>query len=133
MKHKTQGFTLIEVVIAFAILGLSVGAILNLCSTGYARVLKTTNTRLAVLAARSLVDAIRTEQGFVSGHQSGTMAPDIRWKIDIRPFDDAASEVSEASSTTLTPYFIAVHAEKGIGPNKGEADIQTIQLKFGAL
>ena len=88
-SRKTDGFTLLEVVIALAILALQISVLLQVQASSLARAAKTRDMTIATMLARAKLMDIEIElqrEGFVSGEHSDTGNfsdeghPEIRWE-----------------------------------------------------
>jgi len=128
------GFTLIEIVVAFAILGLASGVIMSLFGSASTKVMRTENERLAVLSARSAAALIDNEVPLEVGAWQGHMYGKVEWAISIQPYQtEAAIEQSNSSVPPATiPYLVTVHTSVGSGSNQASAAITSLRLKTGA-
>lgn len=95
-RSKSQrGYSLLEVLVAFAILALAVGTILSLFATGlrntavasdYARALTLAESQLAYFQG---IDPLQLESGESEGVEEG-----FSWHSRISPYDDVAAASS---------------------------------------
>jgi general secretion pathway protein I len=93
---QARGFTLIEVLVAFVILAVALGVLLQVFSTGLrnARVAEAYTT--ATLYAESMLAAVGIEEPLAAGETSGEFDDRFRWRLDVQPYeifdgDDEAS------------------------------------------
>jgi type II secretion system protein I len=68
------GFTLIEILVAFAILGLAAGAVLSVFSSSPGRISRAENRRMALLEAQSILDLVGNERPIEEGQWQGDLA-----------------------------------------------------------
>lgn len=119
-----HGFSLLEVLVAFAILALAVATILSLFASGlrntavaadYARALTLAESQLAILQGR---EAVR----LVSGDSEGS-AGEFTWHSRISPYEDAGSDTSR---TRL--YRIDVSVNWGDGVHQRTVQLSTLRI-----
>jgi general secretion pathway protein I len=77
-RSGERGFTLLEVLVSFVILAISLGVLLEVFSSGVGRADDGEQQRRAVLLAQSLLARIGTEEPLGPGERSGT-ADGLRW------------------------------------------------------
>jgi general secretion pathway protein I len=94
-RRRAAGLTLIELLVAFAIAALALGALLQLFSTGLASLRKVERRTEATLLARSLLDEVGADIPLVPGERSGTSAAGLAWRLRIAPSDAAAAAGSD--------------------------------------
>lgn len=86
MRHQ-QGFTLIEVVVAFAIFVLCVGALYELFASGARRTAQANDRQWALLTAQSLLSQHRVLHAGWPSVEEGTLDRETAWKITAVPYD----------------------------------------------
>ena len=101
-RHE-QGFTLIEVIVAFAIFALSIGAIFEVFHDAVHTSERVRERDLAWLTAQSLLSQLRIEQAPWPSEQRGVSGP-FRWWIDVQPY---SLEVDKRASWSA--YWVEVH------------------------
>ena len=94
--HHPYGFTLIEVLVAFAILAIALGSLLQAFSTGLRGVAVAENRAIAALHARSKMDEVGHTIPVAAGQQTGSFENGFRWTVDLRetPSDGATSALA---------------------------------------
>jgi prepilin-type N-terminal cleavage/methylation domain-containing protein len=86
---KTQlGFTLLEVVVAMAIVGLGIVALLEIFSLGLRLETASSARTDAVAYSRQAVDAFLIRKSFDGRGDSGSIGRSHRWEIDVQPVRD---------------------------------------------
>lgn len=104
-----SGFTLLEVLVAFAVLAVALGIAFEVFSTGLrgSRVAQSYTT--ATLVAESLLDGVGIDTELSEGETGGVFANGYRWRVDIRPhqrgqegFDDPNLPLALEVRVTVT-------------------------------
>jgi general secretion pathway protein I len=122
LEHATAGFTIIEVLVALAVVAISLSSIGMLIATtvrgtrAIERQLTKLETTRAILAA--LPDRDQLALGSFSGERASQ-----RWRVDVLPF--AATNVDPQQTTTWVPQSIVVTVRS---PDGGMMRIDTIRL-----
>ena len=121
----TAGFTLIEVLVAIAVLAVVLGAI-GAVVGNTVRTIRSVDRRLPLLeTAQSLIASLPARDALQPGTQSGTSG-DFRWRIDAVLLnrnvpDNAAAALSTAATATppkvnWMPLAITVRVQGSEGP-----------------
>jgi general secretion pathway protein I len=122
----TAGFTLIEVLVAIAVLAVVLGAI-GAVVGNTVRTIRSVDRRLPLLeTAQSLIASLPARNALQPGTQSGTSG-EFRWRIDAVllnsnvPDNNAAAALSAAATGTppkvsWTPLAITVRVQGSEGP-----------------
>jgi general secretion pathway protein I len=121
----TAGFTLIEVLVAIAVLAVVLGAIGGVVGNTV-RTIHSVDRRLPLLeTAQGLIASLPTRDALQPGTQSGTSG-DFRWRIDAVLLnsnvpDNAAAVLSTAATgaapkVSWVPLAITVRVQGGEGP-----------------
>lgn len=106
-KSSQQGFTLLEIMVAFVITGLVVGTLLNLFGSAMQSAALADEYSFAVQVAESRMEAIgseiKVEKNTVTGQEEGTP---YQWAITMQPIqlDDQQDEFS----LSIEPYQVTV-------------------------
>lgn len=103
ISRRQQGFTLIEVIVAFAIFALSIGAIFEVFSEAVHTSERVRERDLAWLTAQSVLSRLRIEEAPWPSEQRGVSGP-LRWWIDVQPY---SLEVDKRASWSA--YRVEVH------------------------
>ena len=107
--HKTgsDGFTLVEVVVALAILAVSLGALLRIFSNDLSRASQIEAEVVANSLAQTLLARAGIDQPLVNGETSGQFNNGFRWRLRVAPYVDgqdatAAPEVARLLSALVS-------------------------------
>lgn len=99
----TRGFTLIEVVVALAVLAVAVGLCLQIATSALRQTRQAAEHTQAALLAQSLLDAAGTGERIRPGRSSGRLDEGYRWELEVAPFEGELG-----SEGALVPGLLAV-------------------------
>jgi len=91
-ERSAAGFTLIEVLVALAILGLALGVIMTSFANGTRGIASAAAASEALAVARSLLSVQEARPALVDGDETGTTADGFAWRVRTSPWgtpDDA--------------------------------------------
>jgi general secretion pathway protein I len=99
-----RGFTLLEVLLAFALLAAAMGLLIGMLSGGLRQVADAERETEATLYAQSLLDELGTLEPLKPGQREGTFADRrFRWMLAIAEVDDPAPVSAAATGTVPVP------------------------------
>jgi general secretion pathway protein I len=101
-----RGFTLIEVVVAFAIFTLAVGAIYESFAGAVRRSARAGARDRELLVAQSLLSQLRTSPAPWKAEESGRLEGGWRWRMEIAPLDAASNERSPWRAFAVTVHVL---------------------------
>jgi len=108
--RRQQGFSLLEVLVAFAILSMTLGIILQILSVSATTTYRADIQQQAMLLAENKMAEILTEPVLEQGHQQSRdngSSQLLRWETEISEFQ-FPDETETFSDSTLIPYKISV-------------------------
>ena len=115
-RRRQRGFTLIEVVVAFVILALSLGAIYESFGGSLRRTATASKRELAALRAESLLAEFRGSGGLAPQPRSGNDSAGNQWRILTKPYSaelaDKSAWVAEAVTVEVSWGAQASHRLK---------------------
>lgn len=112
-RHAVAGFTLIEVLVALAIVAVSLTAIGSL-TAGTVRGTRAIDQHLALVeTARAIAAALSDRSDLAAGSVSGAMNG-YRWRLDVVPF--RASFVDPQLPTPWEPQAVMITVQSPAGP-----------------
>lgn len=85
-RRADRGFTLIEVVVAFVVLALSLGALFEIFATGLRSAGAAGDYAVAAMVAESRLDALDVETPLEAGEYGGPLDGGFRWRAEARPY-----------------------------------------------
>jgi general secretion pathway protein I len=80
-----RGFTLLEVVVAMAIVGLGVVTLLEIFSSGLQLGARSRDRTEAVAYGRQVMDQFLARRTLAEGTEQGTVDETIRWQLQVQP------------------------------------------------
>jgi len=84
-----RGYSLLEVIVAFAVLGVALSLLLGALSGGTRQVRWAADSGRAVLHAQSLLDEVGVGEVLVPGRRDGEFGGGrYRWVLDVAPYED---------------------------------------------
>jgi general secretion pathway protein I len=117
------GFTLIEALVALAIVAVVLSSIGRVIATTV-KGTRSIDQRLALTgAAETLLAELPARNLLKVGRQSGELAGH-RWRIDVTPMD-AAADASEEAETRFVPLAVNMRL---VAPGGGTLQITTVRL-----
>ena len=103
LSGRLGGFTLLEVLVAFVILSVSLVALMRGFSSGLGAVGAAGDYRTAVLLARSKIDEIGPVIELTEGQHGGTFENGYQWQAEI-----AAHDLGQSPPFPVLGYRVAV-------------------------
>ena len=88
MRSTNRGMTLLEILVAFVILSLTMAVILQIFSGGMRNSRVAERYSKAVFLAQSRMATVGLEQPLVVGEDSGQAGGDMQWRVSVSPLDD---------------------------------------------
>lgn len=130
MKNNTpflrqKGFSLLEILVAFSILALSLGVLLNIFSTGLRSAIISDEYIHAVTIAESLLSKAGIESTLEPGESHGIEEDKYSWNILIEPYVD---EVIDLEKGGITPYRITVTVDWKEAQEERSIELNTLRL-----
>jgi general secretion pathway protein I len=122
-RASGRGFTLIEILIAFAILAVALAGLLRVFSGGLQATTRAERYGEAVLLARSVLERVGTEIAIQPGEQSGRGEDGAAWSVRMRPLEVPGERNGQASP--YVPYEVAVTV---VVPRQQPITLTTLRL-----
>lgn len=121
MRERVRGFTLLEVLVAFAILALTLGVLLSIFSRALRNIDQGKNYSLAVLYAQSKLAEFGESIPLRPGRFSGDFGGSYQWQAQIEP-------VRSDPAIPVVLYAIHLSVEWGQGSSRRKLDLDTLRL-----
>jgi len=110
---RNSGFTLMEVLIAFAILALVLGVVFRTLSSGLSHERTAGLATARVLEARSILDQLGVTLPLEDGLFDGRLATGEAWTLTVSPFEPATDDVNSAGTVKAYLAELSVEGEDG--------------------
>ena len=127
-----RGYTLIEVIVAFALLALALTLLLGTLSGATRQVRWSNDAGRAALHAHSLLDTVGVSEPLQPGQRDGSFEDGrYRWSLSIAPWQDPA--VADLPSSPGTPqlFELALAVQWGDGGPGRQLQIRSLRLAPG--
>ena len=123
--RNEAGFTLVEVLVALAVLAVSLAAIGSLVANNI-RATRALDQRLALVeTTRAILTGLPNREQLISGNLSGELA-DHHWRVDVLPF--VANFIDPRRPTPWVPQTVVVRVQSPAGQL---LRIDTVRLRRG--
>jgi general secretion pathway protein I len=126
MRRRQSGFTLIEVMAAFAVFALLFGVVLQILSTSMTNTRRAGDYTQAALWAQSKLDVLGLEETLQVGETSGEFDDRFRWFLrvdEVMSFDDSGLDLEQLP---VSLYAVELVVEWGQNPTR-EAVFTTLR------
>ena len=121
-RSGERGFALLELLVAFVVLALGLGAIAVGVATAMRSDARTHTNRVALRLAQSRLEAAGITQALVPGYREGRVADKYRWQQTITAVQTGAPppelrgvKPSQPASNGVTPFWVEVAVEAADG------------------
>lgn len=98
MYKANSGFSLLEVLVAFVILAMALGVLMQIFSGGLRNANRSSEYQQAVLLAQSKLDSVGIELPLEPGSLEGVFDDTYRWQVNIRHY---AADQEEAAAAPV--------------------------------
>jgi general secretion pathway protein I len=105
-SERAGGFTLLEVIIAFTILALALGTLLQAFTTGLRSLNAAEAYAMAVMHAKSKLEEVGRIVPVEEGAEAGEFEDGYRWVVAISPFE--APEDADWDQLDMAPFNVTV-------------------------
>jgi general secretion pathway protein I len=91
MRRREAGFTLVEVVVAFAIVTIILAALYQAIAGAYRGYARIQLREQALALVRAQLEAVGSEEPLQPGERTGTYATGVAWRLTVEPAETASS------------------------------------------
>lgn len=120
---RQRGFTLIEVLVAFAVLAMLLGAIYQTFSSGLNASARAERRAVAALHAQSVLAAVGADGPISQGEATGELDGGYRWQTSVRLLESAG----ETARLDAFEVIVTVSWEATLG-RQGSVSLNTLRL-----
>jgi general secretion pathway protein I len=131
LPRRSRGFTLIEMIAAFVIFAIAVGALMQILTMSMNNARRSADETRAALWAQSLLDNVGIGERVEAGSSSGEFDRKFRWRLDIEQIDPelVVAEVAEPSADTgIAPQAVPPAAGLAPGFDVPQIDLFHVEL-----
>ncbi|MEE9395456.1 MAG: prepilin-type N-terminal cleavage/methylation domain-containing protein [Methylococcales bacterium] len=131
-KNKTRagGFSLIEVLVAFAILALSLGVLMRIFGGGVKMAVISEDYSRAVMLAESNLSAVGIEEALEESVVEGDSEEKYHWTLSITQYQTEDEEI-DLDKMSVKPYLIESRVEWGQEDRIRSVVLNTLRLSSG--
>ena len=126
MRKTSQGMTLIEVLVAFIVLSVTMAVIMQIFAGGIRNARSADSYSRAVFLAESKMAAVGLERPLIPGEDSGQLGSEMRWRVSVTP-----AEADATTNVQLMPvrlYQIRVTAAWGEDGRERQVELTSLRL-----
>ncbi len=125
-KCFQQGFSLLEILVAFAILTLSLGVLLNIFSGGVRRAAVSEEYQHAITIAQSKLASVGVDEELRSGEIDGVIEDKYNWSVRTEIFN--IDDDIDQDTLPVDPYQVTVTVEWEAGKDFRHIELTTLRL-----
>ncbi|WP_416055595.1 type II secretion system protein XpsI [Stenotrophomonas maltophilia] len=121
MKRQARGFTLLEVIVAFALLGLALTLLLGSLSGGARQVREAELRTRAVLHAQSLLASAGVDAPLQAGSQNGEWEQGrYQWQLQVQPWTEPRAAAAAPQASPGAPWLAELQLQVRWGDGERE-------------
>ncbi len=120
--RSQHGFTLLETLVALAILAISLGVLFPVFSASVQRQTDLADQKTATLLAQSKLDAVGSEIPLLDGISDGQFPNGFTWHVEIAPY------AFDRSSAFVSPKLVTLTVHWPAKASPGTLVVKTIRL-----
>jgi general secretion pathway protein I len=125
--NKSKGFSLLEILVAFSILSISLGILLRIFSSGVNTAMVAEEYTVATQIAESLMVKTGIETPLEEGVENGTEAKKYHWRVTMEKISNPIDEEDQTSE------FIAIKVMVWWGEDERSRVVELKAVKPGTI
>lgn len=126
-RHKsTEGFTLLEVLVALTILGLGVVTLLQIFSLGLRLGGRSSVHTETMTEGARVMDEMLARKRLPAGSESGILGTDARWQVQVQTMRDSPSSLNLSSDWELKEVTLEMTITQD--GHRRNVDFKTLRL-----
>lgn len=127
MRARCRGLTLMEVLVAFIVLSLTMAVILHIFSGGMRNSGRADSYSRAVFLAQSRLAAVGIESPLLPGETNGSIGANLQWRVSISRVEDGG----EADRLLLPVRQYVVRAQVAWQEDGRDKQIEISSVRLG--
>jgi len=127
LKRHSDGYTLIEVLVAMMILAISLTVIFRIFAGGLSKIGTASDYARAVMVAESVLAAAGNTEALQMGESSGSLFDKYHWVRTVTPYQEPGEQSFD--SLPLNVYRVSVAVEWPAGRGNRHVDLSTLKLR----
>jgi general secretion pathway protein I len=124
---RQRGFTLIEIVVAFAILALGLGIAMQIAGGAMRNARQAATRTDAALYAQSLLDSVGVGERLEEGGSSGDFDEKFHWDLDAQKYEIESETPIEPGMAPVQLYRLELRVTWEMGGKQQEAHFTTLR------
>lgn len=126
MRRLERGMTLIEVLVAFVLLSLTLAVIFHIFAGGFRNARLAEEYSRAVFLAESRLAAVGIESGLAPGETTGAQDQGFSWRMIVTPVEEPSATVGVTPSTVRL-YQVAVQVNWSEDGRSRQVELTTLR------
>ena len=106
--NRNKGFSLLEILVAFSILAISLGILLKIFSSGLNAAMIAEEYTVSTQIAESLMAKTGIEEPLMVGENSGTEVEKYHWRVTVENSSNPANDEEEEDAAELLAVQVIV-------------------------
>lgn len=123
-RAAEEGFTLVEVLVALAVLAAGLTAILSTLSSGIFHQTRARTLAEATLGAETILARLGADLPLNTGITEGALGDGLRWRMEIAPYGDSA----DRQAWPVSAYAVTLTVQEGAAPATPLISLATLRL-----
>ena len=124
---RQRGFTLIEIVVAFAILSIGLGIAMQIAGGAMRNASQAATRTDAALYAQSLLDTVGVGERLEEGTSNGEFGEKFRWTLRAEPYEIESETPIEPGMAPVQLYRLELVVSWDVGDKEQQASFVTLR------
>ncbi len=125
---RQTGFSLLEILVAFSILSLSLGVLLRIFAGGGHIAATADEYSRAILTAESMLDSLGVEQPLKPGVTQGDLPGGYHWNVNVFPYPFDQGLLGGENQVGFKPFWVELTIEWGDEQDPRAFNLITMRL-----
>ena len=125
---RQAGFSLLEILVAFSIMSLSLGVLLRIFAGGGHIAATADEYSRAILTAESIMAKVGVEEPLQPGVTEGELPGGYRWNLNVFPYPFDQGLLGGENQVGFKPYWVDLTVEWGDDEDPRAFNLKTLRL-----